>query len=312
MSFDKISSLLAIRGEIIAETGLHIGTASAALDPSATDSPVSRDGSGRPFIPGASFKGALRAHLESIVRGWRRKSVRACDPLIDPCIPRGTENDGRGIEDLKKAAEREATDTDEAGKATLNRVKYDQLLTSKILGQSCTVCRLFGSPWLAARLMVKDLAIVPESFAGRVELRDGVGIDRDTETARQGIKYDFEVAPASSRFEVEMVVENASNDLIGLLAVGLREMEQQRIALGGKTTRGLGCVTLEIAEIEVIGDAVAQDHEGTGSVDLLDYLVARKGRSITGTALHDYLDGKIGALAANHNGRSEPHAQETT
>ncbi len=292
MTFEKFSSRVAIRGQLIAETGLHIGTNISALDPSATDSPVIRDATGHPFIPGSSLKGALRSHMESMIRGLNRPKMCACDPIAAPCIPEKKQNDRPGIKEIKAAAEKEATVNNR-----LDRVKYDSILTSKILDASCIICQLFGSPWLAAHLMVKDLFIIPEWWAGRLELRDGVGIDRDTGTARHGVKYDFEVTPAATRFGLEVVAENASDDLLGLLAVGLRELEQQRISLGGKTTRGLGAVKLELTEIEVVGDDVADGIEGAGSTDRLEYFISGNGRRLRRPALHDYTLAKIKGLA---------------
>src|SRR4029453_17010205 len=51
----------------------------------------------------------------------------------------------------------------------------------------CHVCQLFGSPHYASRLVIED--VLPEETA-KIEttVRDGVGIDRDTGRAREGIK----------------------------------------------------------------------------------------------------------------------------
>lgn len=300
MSFEKFQTRIIVRGQVSAETGLHIGVGSSSLDPSATDSPVIRDAAGRPFIPGSSFKGAFRAHLESLVRGLNRGGLSACDPLADPCIPNKSQNGKLGIEDLKAQAEEKATED-----GRVNRVKYDEILTEKIVSQSCDVCRLFGSPWLASHVMIKDLFVDPDWWAGRVELRDGVGIDRDTETARQGVKYDFEVVPASTRFNLEIVVENADDELLGLLAIGLRELEQGRVSLGGKTTRGLGSVRLELQELEVVGDDLADALDGEGSADLVEYLISGRGKTLRGNELREYLDEKVKAFTAAKLQRKE-------
>jgi CRISPR-associated protein Csm3 len=285
--FDRLISRVIIHGTIQAETGLHIGTGNSSLDPSATDSPVIRDALGKPFIPGSSFKGALRSHLERIVRGLGRDTLRACDPLASPCISNDDFNE------IKKKAEIGAKDGGQ-----INRVKYDGFLTAEIENRSCDVCGLFGSNYVAAHTLIRDLFIDTEWQAVRVELRDGVGIDRDTETARQGVKYDFEVVPALTRFKLEIAVENARAELLGLLAIGLREMEQGRVSIGGKTTRGLGSVTLTLEEIEVAGDDVASDLQGEGNVDLVDYLIAGRGRKLKGPALHQYFKIKLNAFAA--------------
>lgn len=285
MSFDKFISRVAIRGDLIAETGIHIGVGSSSIDPSATDSPVIRDSRGRPFIPGSSLKGAIRSHLESIVRSLSRNGFWSCDPLAEPCILPRKENGREGIEEIKERVEKQATKDNKRDQAL-----YDRLLTAEIDGLSCTLCRLFGSPWLASHVLIKDAFVITERWGRRIELRDGVGIDRDTETARQGVKYDFEVVPATTGFNLEIMAENLDDWLMGLLAIGLREMENGRIALGGKTTRGLGAVRFAPREIE------------TADADsLLDYLIEGRGKILKGGELHDYMISKIESLSRKLN-----------
>lgn len=292
--FDQLNSRLIIRGGIHAETGLHIGAGAISLDPSATDSPVIRDAAGRPFIPGSSFKGAFRAHLEKLLRGLNSPRLKpaVCDPLADPCLPdkepksksdRGRENN----ETLAKLKKRLKDETGEDG------AKYNERLTQEIKKLSCPICLLFGSNALAARVMIKDLFIDPAWWTGRFELRDGVGIDRDTETARHGIKYDFEVIPATTRFQLELTLENGDDVAFGLLGIGLRELEQKRVTLGGKTTRGLGNIKLELDEIEMIGDPKAGEYSGEGSADLLDYFLTGKGKFLKRLEAQKYLGAKI-------------------
>jgi CRISPR-associated RAMP protein (TIGR02581 family) len=234
----------------------------------------------------------LRSHLESLLRGLDRANLRSCDPLADPCISKDD------LKNLQARAEKEAEKAGSKG-SPLYQAMYDESLTQEILKASCNVCKVFGSPWLAARVMIKDLFVDSGWWAGRFDLRDGVGIDRDTETARQGIKYDFEVVPASTRFRLEMVVENGDEQSIGLLIIGLRELEQGRVSLGGKTTRGLGHISLEIEDVEVIGDNAAAAIEGEGSTDLLDYLISGSGRKLKGAAMRDYFKNKVEAFAAS-------------
>src|SRR5947209_10048884 len=53
------------RGQIVMQTALHIGGGKATL--SSSDSPVVLTPDQKPFIPGSSFKGALRSTVEKIV-----------------------------------------------------------------------------------------------------------------------------------------------------------------------------------------------------------------------------------------------------
>lgn len=52
-----------ITGQIVAETGLHIGGSKASLDIGGVDLNVIKTHDGRPFIPGSSLKGKLRSLL---------------------------------------------------------------------------------------------------------------------------------------------------------------------------------------------------------------------------------------------------------
>jgi CRISPR-associated RAMP protein (TIGR02581 family) len=117
-------------------------------------------------------------------------------------------------------------------------------LSLEILRRSCWTCSLLGAPWLASKVLVRDLTVSPETWFDRYLIRDGVAIDRDTETAGEGLKYDFEAVPPSTEFSFEMVVENASDAELGLALLGLREFEAGHVPLGGAISRGLGSVRL--------------------------------------------------------------------
>src|SRR5712664_2596195 len=54
-------------GQLVMKTALHIGGGKATL--SASDSPVVLTPDQKPFIPGSSFKGALRSTIEKLVPG---------------------------------------------------------------------------------------------------------------------------------------------------------------------------------------------------------------------------------------------------
>src|SRR5690348_1667983 len=84
---------LTLVGTLRLETPLRIGTGQAD-ELNGADIAVMKDAQRRPFIPGSSFKGALRSHTERLLRALcpntdMRES--ACDPLTDSgrCIPGG-------------------------------------------------------------------------------------------------------------------------------------------------------------------------------------------------------------------------------
>ena len=91
-----------------------------------------------------------------------------------------------------------------------------------------------------------------ENYNFPTELRDGVGIDRDTRKAVDGVKYDFEAVPGGSRFNFRIVAENLGEQDWALFSMGLLEMLHGHISLGGKTSRGLGSCHLEAEGLNII------------------------------------------------------------
>ncbi len=135
-----------------------------------------------------------------------------------------------------------------------------------ILNELCDTCRLFGSPFAAARLNVNDLYMPKEEWSGVLQIRDGVAIDRDSETAKDRLKYDFEVVPASATFDLEIVLENATPKDVQLICVGLSEFVHGFGTIGGKRSRGLGVGRLEklrVSALELTGEDVSAGREST-------------------------------------------------
>lgn len=156
---------------------------------------------------------------------------------------------------------------------------------------------LFGSPFTAARLNVSDLYMADEEWSGMVQIRDGVAIDRDTERARDRLKYDFEVVPASAKFKLEILLENVTKRDRQLLSAGLSEYVHGFGVVGGKRSRGLGVAQLEGLQVSALelfeegveGSAVSQEKRRQR---MRDFLVNRAFSSqVDGqTFLTDYID----------------------
>lgn len=217
-TFERLETRYRYRAELVTVTGLRIG-AGKRFDAAATDQPVMRDALSRPYIPGSSLKGSLRSGLEAILRGLDRTDLWACDIFVEPCV---------GF------PEKSGPDK--------GRSQQPKILLKEVQEKICTACSLFGSPLLAGRVYVHDLKRLSGSAT---EIRDGVGIDRDLGTARSGVKYDTEVVPTGSRFELEMVFENVDPVRLGLILQTMELLHQGQILLGGLTTRGLGRVALD-------------------------------------------------------------------
>jgi CRISPR-associated RAMP protein (TIGR02581 family) len=258
-------------GELVMQTALHIGGGKASL--SRSDSPVVLTPTGHPFIPGSSFKGALRSTVEKLVPQLPAKANLSSCALIElPADQQAEETEHKsdhpscptvrqkGIRDIRRKWEQRGNDYD------LEKYEFPYL---------CNTCWLFGSPFSAARTNVNDLYLVDEQWEGGIQVRDGVVIDRDSETAKDGLKYDFEVVPASATFHLRIVLENATEQDLQLICVGLSEFVHGFGMVGGKRSRGLGACALQgltVSSLELIGKEISPEE---GQRRLQNYLVSR-------------------------------------
>jgi CRISPR-associated RAMP protein (TIGR02581 family) len=229
--FDTFKNRLEITGTLWTVTAIRI-SAGRSTEPIGSDLPVIKDALGQPLIPGASFKGALRSRLESFLRGIVGSDRKL---VANPAV-----NDEWSLT---------ATELSEFKEKTLKNVKQEEKedrLNDFILSNTDLISHLFGSPWIASKFQVRDLTVQPDAWFGQYQERDGVSIDRDTETAADGKLYDFQVVPAGTPFDFKAIVENAEDWELGLLTIGLHQFETEQIPLGGGRSRGLGVVRLDI------------------------------------------------------------------
>ncbi len=221
-------------GQVVMKTALHIGGGRNTLSPS--DSPVVLTAEGIPFIPGSSYKGALRSTVEKLT----------------PNLPAAFTS--CGLIELSDKEIKEKLQADEFVCST-SRQKYfadkirenpddRQKILNEALDGLCSTCRLFGSPFAAALINVNDLYMPEAEKSDIIQIRDGVAIDRDSEKAKDRLKYDFEVVPSTSAFELEMMLENADEQDVQLICVGLSEYVNGYGAIGGLRSRGLGACRL--------------------------------------------------------------------
>ena len=238
--FTIFKSRLNLVGALELKTALRVGVGRSEAA-AGIDLPVVKDVLGQPFIPGSSFKGALRSHLEAILRTIQTRLGRNNLACLSVSKPNTLDYAGcltpRMVQKMK-----EDNSYRPAFCADVDLGNLD--LDARLITCSCRVCRVFGAPWLASKALVKDMAVDNQTWYGHFQSRDGVAIDRDTGTAAEGFKYDFEAVPAGTRFSFEMVLENASPAEAGMVLLALNNFEAGRVPLGGGRSRGLGWVQL--------------------------------------------------------------------
>ncbi len=263
-SFAALRNQLRVTGDLVALTALRIG-AGRASDVTSNDLPVLRDALGAPFIPGASIKGAFRARIEALIRAvapdqaldlleieaWMRREI----PKL---------NEDPGIRSLRQQG---------------HVAEADRRFSEVIWARSTLIDLTFGAPWIAGRIFFKDALVDRSIWFHQFEVRNGVALNRDTETAEPGLLYDYEVVPAGMRFRFEVVLENAETWQRGLLLLALKPWEDGNAWIGGFRSRGLGRMQLHTTErryIEVTPDATGVDavlrmfgYGSEGSTELL-------------------------------------------
>lgn len=212
-----------LTASLVFDTAWRIG--SGKEGETMSDLGVVLDPSGQPVLPGSSLKGKLRSTCETLSHAL---GLSACMLNHDASGVRCTSDVTyyrRVREDYRGALR----------KGLQNRLQW-------IDGNTCDVCKLFGSPLQAGRLWVSDGMLA--EWAAVVQVRDGVVIDRDSQTAVDGLKYDYEVVPPGSRFQLCIDLDNPTDQDMALLGAALFEWHAGS-SLGGFTSRGLGRFRLE-------------------------------------------------------------------
>lgn len=106
----------------------------------------------------------------------------------------------------------------------------------------------------AAHVIIED-ATIKDSASILIEIRDGVGIDRNTGTAADQIKYDRAVLPRGTKLsfgmEVDVPVDLSTERTKAMFGHLLEALEAGRIKIGAARTRGLGRVKLVEGEVKI-------------------------------------------------------------
>lgn len=194
---------------------------------------VWRNGTQEVYLPGSSLKGVLRSHAERIARTLNPNG--ACDPFAK----QGSETScGMCFEQRKKNEDDKDIDPKENADKTNKAVYRD----------SCPICRLFGSTWYASRLATADAYAV--GTPPQPQPRDGVGIDRFTGGAAQGVKFDLEVV-TEGRFATTLHARNFELWQLGLLGFLLQDLKDGLLRIGAARSRGLGKVRAEVKGVKL-------------------------------------------------------------
>ena len=249
---DQLSNRYCFHCVLKLETALRI---SSGIASDVTDAPFIRTMDKTLYIPGSSIRGAVRAELERVVSGIGNfMNLKSCNLFSDDSCEEG----------IKKKFESQTDPKDE---------DYEEFVD-----ELCDVCQLFGSTIHGSRIFFED-AFYSQDGEIKTCVRDGVGIDRDTGSAVDGAKYDYEVIEKGHQFSFDMFAENLSDTEKGIINLILALLKEG-IYIGGKKAGGLGKVTL-LTECEITGfddPATLWDRLSNGE-DILQKIEWEKGIS---------------------------------
>ncbi len=169
------------------------------------------------YLPGSSLKGAIRSHVERIIRTVRGENREiCCDPLSrDSCDRR------------------------------LSRMKIQS--TAHEYRELCLACRIFGHTVHASHFISADA--YPTEPINELPVRQGVAINRFSGGVGFG-PFEMETA-VSGLFQLRLALQNFEVWQVGLLALAMRDMSEGRLLLGFGKSRGFGKVTMIFTHLEI-------------------------------------------------------------
>jgi CRISPR-associated protein Csm3 len=258
-----------ISGKLTFETAFHIG--SGKEGELATNMGILKEPDGRPILPGSSLKGSFRSFTERMAG---HLGLTCC--LLDSKLS--------GINCVSYEEYRKQVNEE------FQKLKNESDKLDWLSKHTCDVCNLFGSPMQASRIYFSDGYLDIDTWARAVQIRDGVCIDRDSETARHGAKYDFEVVPGGASFFITIDIENPTDKDLAMVESTFIEWESG-FRLGGFTSRGLGRVRLVDREVYQV--------DYTNADQLRSYLLKRE-MSAVGDLLKGGLQRVLDAQGGTH------------
>ncbi|MBY0376160.1 MAG: type III-A CRISPR-associated RAMP protein Csm3 [Bryobacteraceae bacterium] len=220
----KFLGKLLLEAELHCDTGLHIGAGKGSLEIGGADNPVVKDSSGRPYIPGSSLRGRLRAILE--------QSLGLAVPSELVYLSR------------RKGQEVRIHQSDRPDDVVCLLFGRNPGRAERVQGEAVE-----GAHATPARLAVYDAPLDPESITAPMreflddeltEVKSETAVDRITSQANSRT---LERVPAGARFAVRMVFDvlcEEDKDLPGEILTAMRLLEDD--ALGGGGSRGSGRV----------------------------------------------------------------------
>ena len=240
MDFSTFKNKYILTGKIVVLNALHIGSGREKDD---RDAPfISLDDDKNFYIPGSTFRGYLSTKLERFLdsgNGFKIKSNGEELNEADVKLIFGYTN----LDKLETKINDE--DNEEDRKLKENNRKIQDRIIRKLNAKNLDEVKS-----LAGRIHVSDMPVLKNV---KYITRDGIKIDRNTGATEKRAKFDYDVVPAGTEFDLNIELENIENYQLDLIGLALNDILKDNGDLfGGKTSRGIGKCRLKDLKMKYV------------------------------------------------------------
>ena len=241
----KLVGKLVLEGVLHCETGLHVGAGKGSLEIGGSDNPVVKDAYGRPYVPGSSLRGRIRALLEQAT------GMAVPSELVYISRRKGQE---------VRLHQSDRPDDEICLLFGRSPGRMDRVAGEALDGGVASPARLavYDAPLDAASITPQMRENLDDELT---EVKSENAIDRITSMANPRT---IERVPAGARFHTRFVLDMLCEEdasLLPLLVQGLRLLEDD--ALGGGGSRGSGRVRFSGLKLAWRG----KDYYATGAAE---------------------------------------------
>ena len=240
MDFSTFKNKYILTGKIVVLNALHIGSGKETDD---RDAPfISLDDDKNFYIPGSTFRGYLSTKLERFLDSGNGFKIKNNGEELN-------EADVKlifGYTNLDKLETKiNDKDNEEDRKLKENNRKIQDRIIKKLNAKNLDEVKS-----LAGRIHVSDMPVLKDV---KYLTRDGIKIDRNTGATEKGAKFDYDVVPAGTEFDLNIELENMENYQLDLIGLALNDILKDNGDLfGGKTSRGIGKCRLKDLKMKYV------------------------------------------------------------
>lgn len=240
MDFSTFKNKYILTGKIVVLNALHIGSGKEKDD---RDAPfISLDDDKNFYIPGSTFRGYLSTKLERFLdsgNGFKIKNNGEELNEADVKLIFGYTN----LDKLETKINNK--DNEEDRKLKENNKKIQDRIIRKLNAKNLNEVKS-----LAGRIHISDMPVLKNV---KYITRDGIKIDRNTGATEKRGKFDYDVVPVGTEFDLNIELENIENYQLDLIGLALNDILKDNGDLfGGKTSRGIGKCRLKDLKMKYV------------------------------------------------------------